>query len=88
MKLAKIIGTVTATAKDAQFSGHKLLVLDIIDGTGAVTEPGMVAADTVGAGVGETVIITTGSAARLPSGTSGIPVDSVIVAIVDNIKLS
>jgi len=88
MKLAKIIGNVTATAKDAQLSGHKLLICDIIDGAGAVTEPAVVSADTVGAGVGETVLITTGSAARLPSGTSGIPVDAVVVAIVDNIKLS
>ena len=87
MKLAKIIGTVTATAKDAQLSGHKLLLCDIIDGAGAVIEPAVVAADTVGAGVGEIVLLTFGSAARLPSGTTGVPVDSVITAIVDNIKI-
>lgn len=88
MKLATIIGTVTATAKDAQLAGHKLLVCNIIDGAGAVIEPGVVAADTVGAGTGETVLITFGSAARLPAGTAGIPVDAVITAIVDNIKIS
>ncbi len=88
MKLAKIIGTVTATAKDAQLSGHKLLICDIIDGAGKVVEPCVVAADTVGAGVGETVLLTFGSAARLPANTAGVPVDAVIMAIVDTINIS
>lgn len=88
MKLATIIGTVTATAKDAQLSGHKLLICNIIDGVGQVVEPGVVAADTVGAGVGETVILTFGSAARLPASTAGVPVDAVITAIVDTINIS
>lgn len=88
MKLARVIGTVTATAKDPQLTGCPLLVADVVDGAGKVVEPAVVAADTIGAGVGDTVLIATGSAARLPAGTSGAPVDAAIVAIVEHITLS
>ncbi len=86
MKLAKVIGTVTATAKDAQLSGYKLLICDIIDGADKVLEPAVVAVDTVGAGTGEKVLLVFGSAARLPGTTSGAPVDAAITAIVDQIE--
>jgi len=72
MKIARITGTVTATAKDAALVGHKLLVCDV---------------DTVGSGVGDQVLISTGSAARLPNQTTGAPVDAVIVAIIDTVDL-
>ena len=85
MKLAKVTGTVTATAKDARLTGLKLLVCDLIDGAGAVTDPACVAADTAGAGVGDTVLITFGSAARLPAQTTGAPVDAAITAVVDRV---
>lgn len=78
MLLARITGSVTATAKDPQLSGLALLTFAP---EGGAAEG--VAADTVGAGVGDTVLITTGSAARLPVQTSGKPVDAAIVAIVD-----
>ena len=65
-------------------SGHKLLVCDVIDGAGKVVEPAVVAVDTVGAGVGETVLLVFGSAARLPAATSGIPIDAAVTAIVDH----
>ena len=87
MKLAKVTGNVTATAKDPQLTGQKLLLCDVVDGKGKVMEPALVAADTVGAGVGETVLLTFGSAARMPAGTSGIPIDAVITAVVDHVKI-
>ena len=87
MKIARITGTVTATAKDATLVGHKLLVCDVVDGKGKVIDPANVAVDTVGAGAGDQVLISTGSAARLPNQTTGAPVDAVIVAIIDTVDL-
>lgn len=87
MKLARVTGTVTATAKDARLTGLTLLVCDIVDGTGKVLEPAQVAVDTVGAGTGDQVLIAAGSAARLPVQTTGAPVDAVITAIVDRVEI-
>ncbi len=87
MKIARITGTVTATAKNASLVGHKLLVCDVVDGKGKVIDPGCVAVDTVGAGAGDQVLISIGSAARLPTETTGAPVDAVIVAIIDSVDL-
>ncbi|MEM7545904.1 MAG: EutN/CcmL family microcompartment protein [Pseudomonadota bacterium] len=88
MKLARITGTVEATAKDAALTGQKLLLADVIDGRGKVLEPALVAIDTSGAGVGDQVLITTGSAARMPSKASGAPVDATIIAVVDRVTVS
>ncbi len=88
MKLARVTGTVTATAKDAQMVGATLLVCDITDGAGKVVSAGEVAADTVGAGVGDTVLITTGSAARMAAGSAVSPVDATIIAVVDQVTLA
>lgn len=88
MKLAKVIGTATATAKDAQLTGAKLLITDVVDGADNVLDPALVAVDTVGAGVGDLVLITTGSAARLPAATTGAPADATIVAIIEHLSLA
>ena len=88
MKIGHIIGTVTATAKDARLVGLKLLVADIVDGEGNVLEPSLVAVDTCGAGVGDQVLITFGTAARLPQGVSGSPVDAATVAVVDHVDIN
>lgn len=88
MKLARVVGTVTATAKDAQLVGCTLLLCDVIDGGGKVTKYGLVANDTVGAGVGDSVLVTTGSAARMAAGSAGAPLDATIVAVVDQVTLA
>lgn len=88
MRLARITGTVIATAKDDRLTGQKLLLLDLVDSAGKVLAPAEVAVDTVGAGVGDTVIVTTGSAARMAGALSGLPVDITIIAIVDRISVS
>ena len=88
MKLAKITGTATAAIKDARLSGSALLIADVVDGKGKVLEAAIVATDTVGAGVGDTVLIATGSAARLPAGMAGAPIDASVIAIVEHISLS
>jgi len=88
MNLGKVIGTVTATAKDPQLVGGKLLLADVVDAAGATVEPSVVAIDTVGAGVGDTVLIVRGSAARLPAATASLPIDAAIVAVVEQIAVS
>jgi len=89
MHLARVAGTVTATAKDAQLQGKTLLVCDLIDGHKKVLSPAaLVAVDTVGAGKGDIVLISVGSAARLPQETSGTPTDATIVAVVDAVTLT
>lgn len=85
MKLGLVTGTVTATAKDTQLIGSKLLLTDIIDASGKVIIPSTVAIDTVGAGVGDHVLVAEGSAARLASGSSALPVDASIIAVVDDV---
>jgi ethanolamine utilization protein EutN len=88
MRLAMVTGTATATIKDASLTGKPLLIVDVVDGKGGVLEPALVAADTVGAGVGDRVLIASGSAARLPAGMASAPVDAAIIAIVEHVTLS
>ncbi|MDA9337291.1 EutN/CcmL family microcompartment protein [Planktomarina temperata] len=86
MQIGKVTGTVTATAKAERLTGQKLLIVDVIDASGNVLLPSQVAPDTCGAGVGDTVLLTQGSAARMAGGLSSAPVDLTIVAIVDRIS--
>ena len=71
MKLARVTGTVEATVKAASLTGKKLLLVDLIDGLGEVAVPAFVAVDTCGAGVGDQVLVTFNSAARLPGDVGG-----------------
>lgn len=87
MRIARVRGHVTATAKDSSLTGGALLVVDIEDGAGVVLDRSVVAADTLGAGPGDMVLIVTGSAARLPAAVGGIAVDASIIAILDDIKI-
>ena len=85
MKVGKVIGNIWATRKDDRLGGLKLLIvqpLNMLDDT-PVREP-IVAADIIGAGVGETVIYVGGSSARGAAGSREIPVDATIVGIVDD----
>ncbi|MEZ5925508.1 MAG: EutN/CcmL family microcompartment protein [Hyphomicrobiaceae bacterium] len=88
MKIGRVIGHVTATVKDTQLAGLKLLLVNIEDGDGAVLEPSIVAADTCSAGPGDMVLILTGSAARLPAAVAGLAVDATITAVLDDIKIA
>ncbi len=85
MKLGLITGTVTATVKEPQLTGLKLLLTDVIDANGKVLEPAIVAVDTCGAGIGDRVLIVSGSAARMPSAVAGVPIDNSIIAVVDDV---
>lgn len=88
MQLAIITGTVTATAKDPQLVGLKLLVADVTNERGEVLEPAIVVADACGAGQGDQVIIARGSSARMPKGVANSPVDASAIAIVEHVSTS
>jgi microcompartment protein CcmK/EutM len=85
--LARILGTVVATRKDERLVASKLLVARPVDPKGQLDGNYLVAVDTVDAGVGETVLIVSGSSARMASGLKDCPVDAAIVGIVDAIEV-
>ena len=85
MLLARVVGTVVATRKDERLLSTKLLLVRPVDPQGKAEGSPLVAVDTVDAGVGETVLIVSGSSARMASGMKDMPVDAVIVGIVDEV---
>jgi ethanolamine utilization protein EutN len=93
MFLAKVEGSVVATKKDPNMSGRKLLLLrpQLVDEKDPTKfRPGantIVAVDSVGAGVGEMVLFCQGSSARMAPGMKEVPVDAVIVGIVDTVDV-
>lgn len=84
MILAKVIGTVVSTKKETSMEGLKFLILRQVDLDGKESGGFVVAADAVGAGLGEMVLYATGSSARQTVMTDKRPCDAVIMAIVDN----
>lgn len=86
MLICRVIGHVWATKKQDALNGQKLMIVKE-----TVTDKNkgdiFVAADTVGAGVGEDVLVVTGSTARRAAGTESIPVDSAIVGIIDSMEV-
>ena len=88
MILARIVGTVVATRKDPRLVSSKLLVARTMVPGGKVDGPHLIAVDTVDAGVGETVLIVSGSSARLAAGLKDCPVDAAVVGIVDAVEVS
>lgn len=84
MLLAKVLGTVVSTRKEKSVEGLKFLLLRQINLEGEVSGGIVVAADVVGAGVGEIVLYATGSSARQTEVTENRPCDAVVMAIVDN----
>src|SRR3954462_7444819 len=87
MLLARIVGTVVATRKDPRLVSNKLFVARGVDPRGKADGAYLVAIDTVDAGVGETVLIVSGSSARMASGLKDCPVDAAIVGIVDEVSM-
>ncbi len=87
MLLGKVVGTLVATRKEESLEGLKFLVLKQLDMEGKETGGYRVAADAVGAGLGEVVLYATGSAARQTKYTHQRPCDGVIMAIVDQLEV-
>ncbi len=86
MELGKVVGTVVATVKDKKLSGSKLLVVNLVSADGKPTAGHVVAIDTVGAGVGELVLIVRGSSARQALNMESVPTDTAIIAIIDTLE--
>ncbi|MCA9153245.1 MAG: EutN/CcmL family microcompartment protein [Pirellulaceae bacterium] len=93
MFVAKVTGSLVSTQKVETMVGHKLLIVEPYrlepEQRRSIVTTGrtFVAVDTVGAGVGDYVLITQGSSARLTPQTGKMPVDTVIIGIVDNMHV-
>ncbi|WP_372995952.1 EutN/CcmL family microcompartment protein [Lutispora sp.] len=87
MIMGKVIGNIWATRKEETLNGLKFLVVKPLDYGKESNAPAFIAIDVVGAGVGETVIVTKGSSARKVMGKGDIPVDASIVGIIDMVEV-
>jgi len=88
MQIAQVRGTVVGTQKLPSMTGVKLLLLQFIDENGELLPEYEVAADPVGAGLGEWVLVNRGSAARQEEGHQNRPLDAMIVAIIDTVTVN
>jgi carbon dioxide concentrating mechanism protein CcmL len=87
MKLAKVMGTVVSTHKEPSLTGTKFLLVQMLDAMGNDLPEYEIAADCVGAGLTEVVLVSRGSAARQVSSKDRYPVDAMVVAIVDTLSV-
>jgi len=93
MFVALVTGSVVATQKTESMTGHKLLVVepyrlddkarDRLVSTGRT----FIAVDTLGAGEGQFVLVTQGSSARLTPETKSLPIDAVVIGLVDSVRI-
>ena len=82
MLMGKVVGHIVSTRKNEKLIGSKILEVRLIENE-QDTDKFLIALDSVGAGIGERVLITTGSGARLAMDKTNVPTDAVIVGIVD-----
>lgn len=87
MLLGRVIGTLVASRKEPTIEGLKLLVVRACSVDGTPDGATVVAADAMGAGVGEVVLYAQGSSARQTTVTNNRPVDATIMAIVDLVEV-
>ena len=93
MFIAKVTGSLVSTQKVEAMVGYKLLLVEPYRLEGKqrrsleTTGRTFVAVDTLGAGVGEYVLITQGSSARLTPETKQMPIDSVIIGMIDKVHV-
>ena len=87
MILAHVLGTVVSTRKDSGLLSLKLLLVREVDTAFKPAGNLVVAADAVGAGTGELVIVAQGSSARLTEVSKDKPVDAVVCGIVDAVEI-
>jgi len=87
MLVGNVIGNVWATRKNEELNGCKLMIVEPYSYDGHGKQYPIVAADQIGAGIGETVLVVTGSSARVSIGDGTKPIDHVIVGIVDQVEI-
>jgi len=88
MKLGRVAGTVVCSVKDERLKGLKLLIVQEQTVAFESTSSFHVAADTVQAGIGDLVLIASGSSARQTEKTTGKAIDCSIIAVVDHVNLN
>lgn len=88
MRIAKVRGTVVSTYKEPSLQGLKFLVVQFMDDQGQPVDDYEVAADTVGAGLDEWVLVSRGSQARRVRDCDTRPIDAAVIAIIDTITLA
>ncbi|MGE5232978.1 MAG: EutN/CcmL family microcompartment protein [Acidobacteriota bacterium] len=88
MKIARVAGTVVSTIQHPAFDGRKLLLCDLLDANGKPSGGYLIAVDTVGAGVDETVLLLDeGNSARQVLGDGRAPVRTVVAGVIDSVDL-
>jgi microcompartment protein CcmK/EutM len=87
MQIARVVGEVVSTIKDSNLSSLKLLILQPLSASGEAAGRALVAVDSVGAGVGETVFFVRGREASFPFYPAEPPVDAAITGIVDHMDV-
>lgn len=87
MIICEVIGHVWATKKEDSLNGLKLMVVKQVDYYSDNQGASFVAADIVGAGIGEKVLVVSGSTARNAFGNDSVSVDAAIVAIIDSLEV-
>ncbi|SFA99021.1 EutN/CcmL family microcompartment protein [Clostridium frigidicarnis] len=87
MLIGKVVGKLWATRKDEKLNGIKFLIVRLMKNSVEESESIYVAADTVGAGTGDLVMITRGGSARSSLGLKDVPIDSTIVGIIDSMEI-
>jgi len=87
MILGRVIGNVVSTKKDERLIGNKLLIVQPLNSNGKSDNAPLVAVDSVGAGIGEIVLICGGSSARKAADNIDSPVDAAIIGIVDTMEV-
>lgn len=81
MLTAKLVDHIWATKKAENMSGFKLMMAEVLGGT--LEGQRLVVVDVIGAGIGDRVLVTTGSSARRMLGDDNLPVDAAVVGIID-----
>ena len=87
MQIGKVTGNVWATRKEDGLTGLKFLFVQLEDPQGLPIDTPLIAADRIGAGIGDRVLVTRGSAARFIFKEADLPIDTVIIGIVDSIDV-
>lgn len=87
MLMGKVVGSVWATRKEGRITGLKLLIVQPLDHKREPYGNIIIAGDQIGAGVGELVVVVEGSSARTAILEQELPVDAVVIGIIDNIEL-
>ncbi|WP_027416102.1 EutN/CcmL family microcompartment protein [Aneurinibacillus terranovensis] len=87
MRIGTVIGNIWATRKEDGLIGLKFLFIQLEDTNGTPVDVPVIAADRIGAGIGDRVMITQGSAARFVVDNKDVPIDAVVIGIVDSIDV-